>query len=42
MDADQAALFAETAAATTTVALSRLNEGARAGVDARIAAGAEL
>lgn len=42
MDTDQAALFAETAAAITTSALNGLSAAARAGVDARIAAGAEL
>jgi hypothetical protein len=42
MDVDQAALFAETAAAITTSALNGLSEAARAGVDARITQGAEL
>ncbi len=42
MDAEQAALFAETAAAITTAALNGLSDAARAGVAARIEAGAEL
>ena len=42
MDTEQAALFAETAAAITTAALNGLSDAARAGIDARIAQGAQL
>lgn len=42
MDAEQAALFAETAASITTAALNGLSEGARAGVAARLQAGGQL